>query len=159
MRRQFLPEIEPRYAGYVAWRGVAEERDLPREARYAIFGRIVFCFPEGELLLAMSVPGGRCAPGRSPFLCHLVSAGCRGCAQGPVHQCLQPMPRPSIPPPLIRSEFVNEVKAEAEELLPPQIATVVRQAPQLLLQAITDLGVTSDDVRACGAHGGRRVHR
>ena len=45
----------------------------------------------------------------------------------------------SIPPPLIRSEFVNEVKAQAEELLPPQIATVVRQAPQLLLQAITDL--------------------
>jgi 2-polyprenyl-6-methoxyphenol hydroxylase-like FAD-dependent oxidoreductase len=141
VRRQFLPEIEPRYAGYVAWRGVAEERDLPRETRDAIFGRIVFCFPEGELLLAMSVPGegADMHPGDHRFYViwyrPVAEAALRDLftdASGRYHGA-------SIPPPLIRSDFVNEVRAQAEELLPPQIATVVRQAPQLLLQAITDL--------------------
>ena len=31
VRRQLLPEIVPRYAGYVCWRGVVEEADTPLE--------------------------------------------------------------------------------------------------------------------------------
>lgn len=141
VRRQFLPEIEPRYAGYVAWRGVAEERDLPRETRDAIVGRIVFCFPEGELLLSMSVPGEG-EDTRSDQRRYYV-VWYRPVAESALRELFTDASGRhhgvSIPPPLIRPEFVREVRTRAEELLPAPIALVVRQAPQLLLQAISDL--------------------
>ena len=33
VRRQLLPAVEPRYAGYVAWRGMADIAELSGEAR------------------------------------------------------------------------------------------------------------------------------
>ena len=40
VRAQYLPDVAPRYANYVAWRGIAEERDIPAWAREAIAGRV-----------------------------------------------------------------------------------------------------------------------
>jgi 2-polyprenyl-6-methoxyphenol hydroxylase-like FAD-dependent oxidoreductase len=36
VRRQLLPEVEARYAGYIAWRGIMEERDLPASCSQAV---------------------------------------------------------------------------------------------------------------------------
>jgi 2-polyprenyl-6-methoxyphenol hydroxylase-like FAD-dependent oxidoreductase len=33
VREQFLPDIEPNYAGYVAWRAMLDESDVPPEIR------------------------------------------------------------------------------------------------------------------------------
>lgn len=54
LRRQFLPEIAPRYVGYVAWRGVVEESQIPPHWRANTLNDMVFCLPDGEL--AFSVP-------------------------------------------------------------------------------------------------------
>ncbi|MBV8399603.1 MAG: FAD-dependent monooxygenase, partial [Acetobacteraceae bacterium] len=56
VRRQFLPEAMPRYAGYVTWRGVVDEAEAPPEIRTLLSDRLTFCCPEGELLLAMPNP-------------------------------------------------------------------------------------------------------
>jgi 2-polyprenyl-6-methoxyphenol hydroxylase-like FAD-dependent oxidoreductase len=45
----------------------------------------------------------------------------------------------SIPPPLIRPQFVRELKAHAHEVLPAPIAAVVQKSAQPLLQAISDM--------------------
>jgi len=45
----------------------------------------------------------------------------------------------AIPPPLIRHEFIRELKATAETVLPPEMASVVARTEQPLLQAIFDL--------------------
>ena len=37
VRRQLLPDVSPRYAGYVAWRGVVDERDIAASDRDLIF--------------------------------------------------------------------------------------------------------------------------
>ena len=145
VRAQFLPEVQPRYAGYVAWRGIVEERDLPRETLATVSGRIVACFPEGEMLLAMPVPG------IGPEIGEDMREGHRRCyfiwyrpadeknladlftdASGRRHGA-------AIPPPLIRPEFIRAMKARASQIFAPQIAAVVERTAAPLLQAITDL--------------------
>ena len=46
VRRQFMPEIAPRYAGYVAWRGVVAESQIPPDWRGRTLSKMVFCLPE-----------------------------------------------------------------------------------------------------------------
>ena len=45
----------------------------------------------------------------------------------------------AIPPPLIRHEFIRELKARAEAVLAPEIAAIVARTEQPLLQAVFDL--------------------
>jgi len=52
VREQFLPQTQPVYAGYVAWRAVLDESLVPPDIRRQIFELYTFCLPEGEQLLA-----------------------------------------------------------------------------------------------------------
>jgi 2-polyprenyl-6-methoxyphenol hydroxylase-like FAD-dependent oxidoreductase len=141
VRRQLMPAVEPRYAGYVAWRGIMEERDLPASIQRDLFDKIAFSFPEGEMSLAMPVPGhgDDTRPGhrRYYFIWYRPAdaAALRDLctdANGVHH----PM---SIPPPLIRADVIARTKDEAGALFAPDLAAVIRHTPQPLLQAITDL--------------------
>lgn len=132
VRKQFLPEVQPRFANYVAWRGLVADHDLSRATLDAVSGHIVFCFPQGEMLLCMRVPG--------PSLYfiwyrtierHLL-ADLFTDATGKNHGV-------SIPPPLIRPELVAEMKSHAQGVLPACISEVVQKTAQPLLQAITDM--------------------
>lgn len=141
VRELLLPEAQPRYAGYVAWRGLVDERAFP-EAHRKLFEYYSMCLPEGEMMLAYPVPGrnNETKPGRRGYnhiwyrptdfdetllrLCTDASGHCHGI---------------SIPPPLIRPEVTASIKAEARDLLAPQIATVVERTDQLFFQAIFDL--------------------
>jgi 2-polyprenyl-6-methoxyphenol hydroxylase-like FAD-dependent oxidoreductase len=141
VRRLLMPEIEPRYAGYVHWRGVVEEGDAPAALHELIFHHMAFCFLDGEL--AFSVPT---APDdntrRRGRRCQFV--WCR-----PVdyeitlpQMCTDASGRrhgTSIPAPLIRPELIHDLKESAKARLAPQIAALVAQAPQPILQAILDL--------------------
>ncbi len=141
VRAQYLPDIVPHYANYVAWRGLAEERDLPSWAREAIAGRVVFCFPDGEQVLTMAVPGADedVRPGfRRFYIIWYRPADAMRLSQlftdiNGRHHSL------AIPPPLIRPDFIAELRADAERVLPPAVREVLRAVPHLLLQAITDL--------------------
>jgi 2-polyprenyl-6-methoxyphenol hydroxylase-like FAD-dependent oxidoreductase len=37
VRTQFLPDVKPEYAGYIAWRALVAERDVPPPTRDALF--------------------------------------------------------------------------------------------------------------------------
>jgi len=142
VRRQLLPEVEPRYAGYVAWRGVIEERDIPPADHALIFPRLCFALPEGELALSMPNPGvdEDTRPGHRrmyfiwyrpadpektlPDLCTDATGRHHGA---------------SIPPPLIRPELIRALKQDARVVLPPQMAAVVEQTALPLMQPIHDL--------------------
>src|SRR5438034_70033 len=142
VREQFLPELQPVYAGYVAWRAMLDESEIPPAIRSEIFEHYTFCLPEGELCLAYPVPGrnnetqvGRRAynivwyrpagPERVlPDLCTDSQGRCHGTA---------------IAPPLIRPEVVAAVKASARALLAPQIAEIFARTAQPFFQPIFDL--------------------
>jgi 2-polyprenyl-6-methoxyphenol hydroxylase-like FAD-dependent oxidoreductase len=141
VRRRFLPDVEPQYAGYVAWRGAVTEMDVPSAYREGIFHHMNFCFPDGELAVTVPMPpsedGGH-SPMRSqfswfrsvdratelPLLCTDADGHCHG---------------ESIAPPAIRRELLSELRASAEIKLAPQVATMVARTPQIVLQPIYDL--------------------
>ena len=57
VRELFLPDEKPEYAGYVAWRAMLDEREVPRAIHAEIFERYTYCLPPGELFLGYPVPG------------------------------------------------------------------------------------------------------
>jgi 2-polyprenyl-6-methoxyphenol hydroxylase-like FAD-dependent oxidoreductase len=57
LRQRLLPEIVPLYAGYVAWRGLVEERDLPLPAANMLRERFSFQQGDGHSGLCYLIPG------------------------------------------------------------------------------------------------------
>ena len=57
VRELFLPGRQPQYAGYVAWRAMLDERDVPPDIHAQLFANYTYCLPPGELFLAYPVPG------------------------------------------------------------------------------------------------------
>jgi 2-polyprenyl-6-methoxyphenol hydroxylase-like FAD-dependent oxidoreductase len=140
VREQFLPQVTSNYAGYVAWRAMLDESEIPPFIRAEVFERYTFCLPEGELFLAYPVPGrnnetqvGRRAynivwyrPTAPAALADLCTD-----TQGQYHGT-------AIPPPLIRPDVLADIKATARALVAPQVAEIFVRA-QPFFQPIFDL--------------------
>jgi 2-polyprenyl-6-methoxyphenol hydroxylase-like FAD-dependent oxidoreductase len=57
LRSRLLPEVMPAYAGYVAWRGLVEELDLPLNAANTLRDRFSFQEGDGHSALSYMIPG------------------------------------------------------------------------------------------------------
>ncbi len=140
VRAQFLPDVEPVYAGYVAWRAVLDEADVPSELWREMVELSAFCLPEGEQLISYAVPGrdNDTAVGRRAYNIVWYRPTDRAAlidictdANGRHHAA-------GIPPPLIRPDVIARVKADATALIAPQIAEIfARTTP--FFQPIYDL--------------------
>jgi 2-polyprenyl-6-methoxyphenol hydroxylase-like FAD-dependent oxidoreductase len=141
VRGQLLPGITPRYAGYVAWRGLVEERQIAPSLVDLMFHRMIFGLPHGELMLSLPMPGPDVGPNRGDRRCHFVWF--RPASDAVLAQlCTDGTGRRhgvSIPPPLIRREAIDTLKADADALLAPQLAALVHATAQIILQPIFDL--------------------
>lgn len=141
VRRQFLPQIEPISAGYIAWRGLLDEKDIPPAAHDLLFDCSAFSFPEGELVVSLPVPGvnNDARPGhRRYYFIWYRPADAK--TQAELFTDAEGRSRgTSIPPPLIRREFIADMKDSARGKLPPQLAEIVSRVRQPLLQSISDL--------------------
>jgi 2-polyprenyl-6-methoxyphenol hydroxylase-like FAD-dependent oxidoreductase len=141
VRRLLLPELEPAYAGYVAWRGLIEERRMSAEARAILCDRLAFCLSPGEQMIGYPVPGADEAiePGRRRYnvvwyrpvdeaagLPRLLTG-----RDGRSHDV-------SIPPGHVAHEAVAELYGDADALLAPCCAEVVRLSQEPFIQAIYD---------------------
>jgi len=126
VRAQFLPEVEPAYAGYVAWRASIDEALVPPALWREVVDLYAFCLPEGEQLVAYAVPGrdNSTAAGRCGYnivwyrpLDAAALADISTDAAGRHHAF-------GIPPPLIRPDVIAHIKAEARRVIAPQIAEI-----------------------------------
>ena len=142
VRRQVLPDVEPRYAGYSAWRALLAESDIPPGLHGELFAGMSFALPPGEQFLGYPVagPDNDLRPGHRRYnviwyrpadeqtkLPWLLTD-----ERGTTHSI-------SIPPPLIRREAIAEMRADAERLLAPQFREIVRLIEEPILQPIYDL--------------------
>ncbi len=123
LRPQLLPQVQPRYAGYVGWRGTVTGIELARDYYFGL--------PRGEMMLTYPVPTGEwnfvwyrpTTERELADLCTDASGHCHGNA---------------IAPPLIRPEIAARLKRDAHELLAPQLAAIIERS-QPFFQAIFDL--------------------
>jgi 2-polyprenyl-6-methoxyphenol hydroxylase-like FAD-dependent oxidoreductase len=142
IRAQFAPEVMPRYAGYVAWRGVIEESEMAAAEHALLFGRMCFSLPEGELLLALGMPGrdADMRPGHRryywiwfrpadeahglPALCTDTNGRCHGS---------------SIPPHLVRAEVIRDLQHAAEANFAPPLTAIIHRTRQPYPHGIFDV--------------------
>lgn len=119
MRAQMLPEVQPVYSGYVVWRTLAHEADLPERVRAEVFPHFGFHLPTGGEFIGYPIagPGNDLRPGhrRYNFVWYVPVEPRRlrdmlTDAEGVLHSV-------SIPPPLVREDVVAAMKAEAEARL------------------------------------------
>jgi len=140
VRELFLPGKQPEYAGYVAWRAMLDERDVPGDIHAQLFANYTYCLPPGELFLAYPVPGrnNETEPGRRaynivwyrPTTPERLADFCTD-ATGKSHGT-------SIPPPLLRPDVIAWSKAQARALVAPQVAEIFERDPRPFFQAIFD---------------------
>ena len=123
VRPQLLPDAQPRYAGYVGWRGTVRGIDLPPEYYFGL--------PGSEMMLTYPVPTGEwnyvwyrpTTERELADLCTDATGQCHGTA---------------IAPPLIRPQIAAKLKRDARQLLAPALAAIV-EGSQPFFQAIFDL--------------------
>ncbi|NEU95461.1 FAD binding domain-containing protein [Bradyrhizobium uaiense] len=142
VRARLAPDVRPRYAGYVAWRGLVDERDLSPRTRAELCDWFAFSLPPGEQMLGYPVAGANeemdVGERRFNFVWYRPADSEHGLADlltdidGVRHEL-------SIPPPRIRPDVIASMRREAERLLAPQFAEVVRLTRQPFIQAILDL--------------------
>ena len=142
VRQQLLPDLNPLYAGYVAWRSLLPEQAIPPAIHRELFEAMTFCLPPGEQFLGYPVagPDNDLRPGHRRYnviwyrpaderteLQQLLTD-----ASGVTHTI-------SIPPPLIRRDAVAAMRAAAERLVAPQLRAIARLMDEPVLQPIYDL--------------------
>ena len=144
VRGQMQPDAAPRYAGYVAWRGVVPEARLPQATREKFERAFVFQQGDGHLLLAYLVPGldESVEPGerRWNWIWY------RRVAQGaPLAALLTDRDglthAASLPPGAVRPEHVAGLLGDARQLAAPSFRVLLETTEAPFVQAIMDLEV------------------
>ncbi|GAP37683.1 FAD binding domain-containing protein [Piscinibacter sakaiensis] len=141
VRQQLLPQVEPAYAGYVAWRGVCDEALLSRHTRETAFGHFAFGLPAGEQFIGYPVagPANDCTPGHRRFNFVWYRAADDAALQrlmtdaDGVHHAL------GIPPNKVSWREIAAMREAGRALLAPQFAEVLEKTAQPFLQPICDL--------------------
>jgi len=144
VRQQCLPELQPLYAGYVAWRALIPEHAIPLATHTQLFAYMTFCLPPGEQCLGYPVAGPendlRPEHRRYNLVWYRPADEASELQQlltdesGVTHAI-------SIPPPLIRRAAISAMRAAAERLIAPQLREIVRLIAEPILQPIYDLAI------------------
>jgi 2-polyprenyl-6-methoxyphenol hydroxylase-like FAD-dependent oxidoreductase len=140
VRAQFLPDIQPLYAGYVAWRAVLDEADVPRDLWREMVELYAFCLPDGEQCISYAVPGrdNDTAIGRRAYNIVWYRPVDRDALADICTDAAGRHHAGGIPPPLIRPDVIARVKADARAIIAPQVAEIfARTTP--FFQPIYDL--------------------
>lgn len=143
-RALVAPDGAPRYAGYVAYRGVIDEADLPQELATSLGDRFSFYDGDRTQFLCYFIPGdfgttitGHCrmnwvwyVPADAPEL-KRITTDRNGSAHGL-----------SLPPGLLAPEVHAGLLARARSTLPEPLRQLVEHTGDPFLQAILDGRVT-----------------
>jgi 2-polyprenyl-6-methoxyphenol hydroxylase-like FAD-dependent oxidoreductase len=142
LRHGLFPEVRPRYAGYIAWRGVADEARLSALTRETLFPYFGFCVPPREQIIGYPVAGADqdTSPGRRAYN----FVWYRPVPAGPALDDLMTdddgvwHPQ-GIPPHKVAARHVAAMREDAHRLLAPQFADVLQTTERPFFQPIYDL--------------------
>ena len=143
VRGRLLPEVQPRYAGYVGWRGTVAEGHLSTETFGALHEAITYHMMPGSHILAYPIPNvdGTVTPGGRQFNWVWYRNVAEG---GPIDDLMtgvdgrhHPL---SLPPGTVQPRHADELKAAAKHL-PAPLAEIVTGTAQPFVQLIVDVAV------------------
>ncbi len=142
-RSLLLPDSRPSYSGYVGWRGTALESELSAAARLELGSDINYHLMRGSHILTYPIPGpqGELEPG-----CRQINfVWYRNVDQGAALDALMTdrdgiRRELSVPPGLVRPEFVTELR-QAGRKLPPAMRELIERTAEPFIQEIVDVAV------------------
>ena len=141
VRSLVWPQMQPRYAGYLAWRGLVPEDDMPPSSRSELHGDFGFANNKGSHILGYLVPGegNDMRPGHRFYnwVWYRVAN----------NQQLQQIMTDrdglqrgySIPEGKLADTWLPYLRADADKLLPQPFREIVEATEQPFAQAIRDL--------------------
>lgn len=138
------PHAVAQYSGYVAWRGVIVETELPLESRSALDDAVTFYAFANSYIIVYPIPGRDGSVAEGERLINIVwyrnyhPDGDLGDLMRDRHGVTR---ETSVPPGGLRDEHLAECRATARARLPAVIAEVVLAIPQLFIQVVLDLEV------------------
>lgn len=143
-RSRLIPGTAPSYAGYVAWRGMVPESELPDELPNRLGDAITYYVYANSHILVYPIPGvdGSTEPGE-----RLVNfVWYRNYADGGDLDDLMTdnsgrVREMSVPPGAVASHHVLEMKAQAAGRLPRLLASLVEATEHPFVQVIYDIEV------------------
>lgn len=141
VRAALLPGVQAEYAGYIAWRGLAPEAALPSDVHAALFLRFGFCLPDGEQMLGYPIAGedDDTRPGRRRYNFVWYRPASEAALQAMQTDDTGRTYPLGIPPARVRPALVASMRADADRVLSPQFAAVVRASAEPFFQPIHDL--------------------
>jgi 2-polyprenyl-6-methoxyphenol hydroxylase-like FAD-dependent oxidoreductase len=140
VRAGLAPDLQPIYAGYYIWRGAPNESDLAPQTLRDIFPYFVFYLPPQQEVITYPIAGFNddLRPGhrRCNFIWYRAADAARlremnVDANGVQHAF-------SVPPPLIRKELIEQMHADAREIMPPALLDCVMTMKQPFITPIYD---------------------
>ena len=142
-RTLLAPEAEHRYAGYVAWRGMAPEPALSGATYARLHDAITYVLRDDHHILVYPIPSAEGDVGVGRRLQNFVWYRNVGRAElaALLTDTAGRRRSLSMPPGVIAGHFVDELRAAAERELPPAVAEVVVRAPQPFVQVVVDVDV------------------
>jgi len=142
VRGVLAPQVQPRYAGYVAWRGVCEEAMLSRHTRESLFDHFGFGLPDGEQVIGYPVAGAgnttRAGERRYNFVWYR-PADEAGALRELMTDAAGVHHPGGIAPHKVSAHAVACMREAAHARLAPQWAEVIEKTAQPFLQPIHDL--------------------
>ena len=142
VRAQLAPEIQPEYAGYIAWRGVCDEACLSNYTLETLFNRFGFCLPNGEQMLGYPVAGSgndtRPGKRRYNFVWYRPASEHKELISLLTDDDGHYYPT-GIPPLKVSWKHIAHMRRVAQEILAPQYAEILEKTPAPFLQAIYDV--------------------
>jgi 2-polyprenyl-6-methoxyphenol hydroxylase-like FAD-dependent oxidoreductase len=161
VRGQIAPAVQPVYSGYFIWRGAPNESELHPHTRESIFPYFTFYLPEQQQVIGYPIAGlnNDLRPGhrRYNFIWYRV-----GNAEELRRMCVDESGEQhaySVPPPLIRKDLIEQMRADAEEIMPPQFLDCLRNTrpfftpiydfstPQLIFGRVALVGDAASSAR------------
>jgi 2-polyprenyl-6-methoxyphenol hydroxylase-like FAD-dependent oxidoreductase len=141
VRQQLWPTVQPTYAGYLAWRGLVAEDEMPPAAQEILHGDFGFANNEGSHILGYLVPGEHndVRPGHRLYnwVWYRV-ADEHMLAEIMIDRSGHPRGY-AIPEGLLADHWLEHLRRDAENLLPLPFREVVEATTQPFAQAIRDL--------------------
>ncbi|MFM0280439.1 FAD binding domain-containing protein [Paraburkholderia sediminicola] len=143
VRAQLLPDSQPSYAGYVAWRGLVEENDLLVEAANVLRDRFTFQQGEAHLILVYLVPGedGATEVGKRRWNWVWYRPMSGESLRALMLDRNGTQRSTSLPPGTTKDNDIAELRSAAGRLLAPTLQVLVQATAEPFVQAIQDLRV------------------
>jgi 2-polyprenyl-6-methoxyphenol hydroxylase-like FAD-dependent oxidoreductase len=143
VRSVLFPEVKPRYAGYLAWRGVVAESEADADLLKTFANQFTFQQMHRSHILCYLIPGanGETEPGARRlnwvWYWNVPEAALPGLMTGRDGKIRDF----SVPPGQMRQELIEEQNRIAEELFCPQFLALWQATREPFAQPILDLAV------------------